>query len=67
MILFDLDWVVTVPPTAILCTHIYGREQEPIIFGMVSRPHMIRAAFSAIVTGVIPHTADDCAPACFLV
>ena len=66
MILFGLDWVATVPPTAILCTRIYGREKGPIIFGWVFAAHMIGAAVAAIVTGVIRDTAGDYATAWFL-
>ena len=63
MILFGLDWVATVPPTAILCTRIYGREKGPIIFGWVFASHMIGAAAAATATGYIRDSAGDYATA----
>ncbi len=66
MILFGLDWVATVPPTAILCTRVYGREQGPIIFGWVFAAHMIGAAAAATVTGSIRDAAGDYATAWYL-
>jgi len=53
MILFGLDWVATVPPTAMLCREIYGIERGAIVFGWVFAAHMIGAAAAAIVTGSI--------------
>ncbi len=66
MILFGLDWVATVPPTAILCTRIYGREKGPIIFGWVFASHMIGAAAAATATGYIRDSAGDYATAWYL-
>ena len=53
MILFGLDWVATVPPTAMLCREIYGIERGAIVFGWVFAAHMVGAAAAAIVTGSI--------------
>ena len=53
MILFGLDWVATVPPTAMLCREIYGIERGAIVFGWVFASHMIGAAAAAIITGSI--------------
>jgi sugar phosphate permease len=53
MILFGLDWVATVPPTAALCREIYGTERGAIVFGWVFAAHMVGAAAAAIVTGSI--------------
>lgn len=66
MILFGLDWVATVPPTAILCSRIYGREKGPIIFGWVFAAHMIGAAVAATVSGAIRDSAGDYATAWYL-
>ena len=44
MILFGLDWVATVPPTATLCRQIYGVEEGTIVFGWVFASHMVGAA-----------------------
>ena len=53
MILFGLDWVATVPPTASLCREIYGIERGAIVFGWVFAAHMVGAAAAAIITGSI--------------
>lgn len=66
MILFGLDWVATVPPTAILCSRIYGRDMGPIVFGWVFAAHMIGAAVAAAVSGAIRDSAGDYATAWFL-
>lgn len=66
MILFGLDWVATVPPTAILCGRIYGPERGPIVFGWVFAAHMIGAAVAAAVSGAIRDTAGDYATAWYL-
>jgi MFS family permease len=66
MILFGLDWVATVPPTVILCTRIYGREQGPIVFGWVFAAHMVGAAVAATASGFIRDTAGDYATAWYL-
>lgn len=66
MILFGLDWVATVPPTAILTSRIYGRELGPIIFGWVFAAHMIGAAVAATVSGTIRDAAGDYATAWYL-
>ena len=66
MVLFGLDWVATVPPTALLCTRIFGTERGPIVFGWVFASHMIGAAVAAAVTGVIRDAAGDYATAWYL-
>jgi predicted MFS family arabinose efflux permease len=66
MMLFGLDWVATVPPTALLCARIYGPERGPIVFGWVFASHMVGAAFAAAVTGAIREAAGDYSTAWFL-
>lgn len=66
MILFGLDWVATVPPTAILCSRIYGPERGPIVFGWVFASHMIGAAVAAALSGAIRDAAGDYASAWYL-
>jgi sugar phosphate permease len=53
MILFGLDWVATVPPTATLCRQIYGIERGTIVFGWVFAAHMVGAATAAAVSGAM--------------
>jgi MFS family permease len=59
MILFGLDWVATVPPTATLCREIYGIERGAIIFGWVFAAHMIGAAVAAAASGAIREQMGD--------
>ena len=59
MVLFGLDWVATVPPTAVLCQRIFGSDSGPIVFGWVFAAHMIGAAASATATGIIRDHLGD--------
>jgi len=53
LILFGLDWVATVPPTAVLCRRIYGTVSGTVVFGWVFAAHMIGAAVAATASGWI--------------
>lgn len=66
MVFFGLDWVATVPPTALLSTRIFGPERGPIVFGWVFASHMIGAAVAAAASGAIRDAAGDYATAWFL-
>jgi len=59
MVVFGLDWVATVPPTAILCTRAFGREKGTIVFGWVFAAHMIGAAAAATTSGVLRDVTGD--------
>jgi sugar phosphate permease len=59
MILFGLDWVATVPPTATLCRQIYGVETGAVVFGWVFAAHMIGAAFAATASGAMRDMSGD--------
>jgi sugar phosphate permease len=59
MILFGLDWVATVPPTATLCRQIYGVDKGAIVFGWVFASHMIGAATAAAVSGAMRAASGD--------
>ncbi len=50
--IYGLDWVATVPPTAALCREIFG-ERGTIVFGWVFAAHQIGAAAAALGAGVI--------------
>ncbi len=52
VIIYGLDWVATVPPTAVLCRRIFG-ERGTIVFGWVFAAHQIGAAIAAFGAGVI--------------
>jgi sugar phosphate permease len=59
MILFGLDWVATVPPTATLCRQIYGVEAGAVVFGWVFAAHMVGAAVAATVSGAMRDMSGD--------
>lgn len=52
VVIYGLDWVATVPPTATLCREIFG-EQGAIVFGWVFASHQVGAAIAALGAGVI--------------
>jgi sugar phosphate permease len=59
MMLFGLDWVATVPPTATLCRQIYGVDKGALVFGWVFAAHMIGAAVAAEASGAIRSATGD--------
>jgi len=59
MMLFGLDWVATVPPTATLCRQIYGVDTGAVVFGWVFAAHMIGAAVAAEASGAIRAATGD--------
>ena len=52
VVIYGLDWVATVPPTAVLCRQAFG-EQGTIVFGWVFASHQVGAAAAAFAAGVI--------------
>ncbi|WP_166968582.1 MFS transporter [Brevibacterium atlanticum] len=52
VVIYGLDWVATVPPTAALCREIFG-ENGTIVFGWVFAAHQIGAAVAAFAAGVV--------------
>jgi MFS family permease len=52
IVVYGLDWVATVPPTAVLCRRLFG-EQGTIVFGWVFASHQVGAAAAALTAGVI--------------
>ncbi|MFD1247114.1 MFS transporter [Nocardioides ginsengisoli] len=52
IVIYGLDWVATVPPTATLCREIFG-ERGTIVFGWVFAAHQLGAAAAALGAGVI--------------
>lgn len=55
IVIYGLDWVATVPPTALLCREIFG-EHGTIVFGWVFAAHQIGAAVAALSAGIIRDT-----------
>lgn len=52
IVIYGLDWVATVPPTAALCQSIFGA-RGTIVFGWVFAAHQIGAAVAAFGGGVV--------------
>lgn len=52
VVIYGLDWVATVPPTAVLCRRIFG-DRGTIVFGWVFASHQIGAAIAALGAGVV--------------
>ena len=58
VIVYGLDWVATVPPTAALCADAFG-EAGTIVFGWVFAAHMIGAALASVGAGYIRDLTSD--------
>ncbi|MCW2526147.1 MAG: yhjX 2 [Pseudonocardiales bacterium] len=52
IVVYGLDWVATVPPTAALCREVFG-EDGTIVFGWVFASHQIGAAAASVAAGLI--------------
>ena len=50
---YGLDWIATVPPTAGLATDLFGSRSGPILFGWVFFGHLIGAALAAYGGGLL--------------
>lgn len=51
VVVYGLDWVATVPPTAALCRRIFG-DRGTIVFGWVFASHQVGAAIAATAAGI---------------
>jgi predicted MFS family arabinose efflux permease len=58
IVVYGLDWVATVPPTAVLCRRVFG-DQGTIVFGWVFASHQLGAAAAALTAGIIRDTFDS--------
>jgi MFS family permease len=52
VVVYGLDWVATVPPTAALCREAFG-EAGQVVFGWVFAAHQIGAAVASVGAGVV--------------
>ncbi len=52
-VLYGLDWIATVPPTARLATQAFGDRDGPIVFGWIAAGHQLGAATAAVGAGMI--------------
>lgn len=58
-ILYGLDWIATVPPTANLVAQIFGRASLGTIYGWVFFSHMVGAALAAYAGGYFHTVIGD--------
>lgn len=52
VVVYGLDWVATVPPTAALCQAIF-KDRGTIVFGWVFTAHQLGAAAAALAAGLV--------------
>lgn len=55
IVIYGLDWVATVPPTAALCREVFGASGT-IVFGWVFASHQVGAAAASAAAGLIRDT-----------
>jgi MFS family permease len=58
VIIYGLDWVATVPPTAALCREVFGADGS-VVYGWVFASHQVGAAIAAVAAGVLRDTAGE--------
>lgn len=52
VVIYGLDWVATVPPTAAICREVFGADGS-VVFGWVFAAHQLGAALAALAAGVL--------------
>jgi MFS family permease len=52
VVVYGLDWVATVPPTAAICRQMFGADGS-VVFGWVFAAHQLGAAVAALLAGYI--------------
>ena len=65
-VLYGLDWIATVPPTAKLASEAFGDRAGPIVFGWIFAGHQMGGATAAFVAGLIRQQQGDYGTAFFL-
>jgi predicted MFS family arabinose efflux permease len=58
-LVYGLDWIATVPPTANLVATIYGRASVGTIYGWIFFSHMVGAALAAFAGGFFRDLLGD--------
>ena len=58
-IIFDLDYIATVPPTAALAADLFGRKNVGAVFGWIFFAHQVGAALAAYLGGLARATLGD--------
>jgi MFS family permease len=51
-VVYGLDWIATVPPTAGLASKIFGKRARPILFGWIFFGHQVGAALAVYGAGL---------------
>ena len=64
-VLYGLDWIATIPPTAKLANEAFGDRAGPIVFGWVLTGHQVGAALAAFLAGLVRQEQGDYAMAFF--
>jgi sugar phosphate permease len=52
-VVYGLDWIATVPPTARLCTDCFGKGRSAVLFGWCLAAHQVGAAIAAAGAGAV--------------
>ncbi len=60
-LVYGLGWVATVPPTARLCTTLFGA-RGPVVFGWVYAVHQVGAAVAALGAGLVRDATGSYTP-----
>jgi MFS family permease len=58
-VVYGLDWIATVPPTANLTARIFGRGSLGTIYGWIFFSHMVGAALAAFLGGLFRDVYGD--------
>src|SRR5215218_7908471 len=58
VVVYGLDWVATVPPTAAICRETFGADGS-VVFGWVFAAHQLGAAVVSVGAGVIRDTTGQ--------
>jgi MFS family permease len=58
-IVYGLDWIATVPPTANLTARVFGRGSLGTIYGWIFFSHMVGAAIAAFLGGLFRDVFGD--------
>jgi MFS family permease len=58
-VVYGLDWIATVPPTANLTATLYGRASLGTLYGWIFFAHMVGAALAAYIGGFFREVLGD--------
>lgn len=58
VVIYGLDWVATVPPTAALCREIFGKDGA-VVYGWVFASHQVGAALAATAAGILRESTGE--------